>query len=184
MRLVPPSSACCRTGIPIHGLMTYRMGLYPKLSLMSSTSASPGLTTSWTPWFSIFGSKSGFDSVEECFGDQTKHIYALETGLSSDPAMNWRLSDLDGYTLLSNSDPHSPYSWRLGREANAFSMRKLDYRSLTDAIKTRRGFEFTIEVPPAYGKYHHDGHRNCNINFEPKETRERGGKCPRCGKGW
>ncbi|MBI2583335.1 MAG: DNA helicase UvrD [Candidatus Aenigmarchaeota archaeon] len=132
----------------------------------------------WTPWFSIFGSKSGFDSVEECFGDKSKFIFALETGLSSDPLMNWRVSSLDNYTLVSNSDPHSPYPWRLGREANAFTLKKTDYNHLIEAIKTKRGFEFTIEVPPEYGKYHIDGHRLCNFSTEP--SKRNGDRCPKC----
>jgi uncharacterized protein (TIGR00375 family) len=136
----------------------------------------------WTPHFAIFGSKSGFDSVEECFQDQARHIFALETGLSSDPAMNRRISKLDSFTLLSNSDPHSPHPWRLGREANAFDMKELTYKNLIGAIKTRNGLAHTVEVPPTYGKYHWDGHRDCGVVQSPKETLKKGDKCRACGK--
>lgn len=136
----------------------------------------------WTPWYAIFGSKSGFDSIEECFGDQARHIFAIETGMSSDPAMNWRISKLDKISLVSNSDSHSPVTWRLGREANAFDLKKLSYRAVLEAIRTRKGFAFTIETPPAYGKYHFDGHRDCNASFAPAETKRLGGRCPRCGR--
>jgi uncharacterized protein (TIGR00375 family) len=136
----------------------------------------------WTPWFSIFGSMSGFDSVEECCGDQTKHIHALETGMSSDPAMNWRLSSLDKYTLVSNSDAHSAYPWRIGREANAFDLRSIDYHHMIRAIRTRDDFLFTVEVEPAYGKYHYDGHRNCNFHCTPDEAKRLNNICPKCGK--
>ena len=138
----------------------------------------------WTPWFSMFGSKSGFDSVEECFGDQKKHIFAVETGLSSDPPMNWRIPDLDGLTLVSNSDLHSFWPWRIGREANEFNIKKneLTYNSIINTIKTREGFTKTIEVDPNYGRYHFDGHRNCNICFSPTQTKEHNGICPKCKK--
>ncbi|MBI2208517.1 DNA helicase UvrD [Candidatus Woesearchaeota archaeon] len=136
----------------------------------------------WTPWFSLFGSMSGFDSVEECFKDQTKHIYAIETGLSSDPAMNWRLSQLDKYTLVSNSDAHSYWPWRLGREANVFDI-DLDYDNLIEAIRKRKGFLYTIEVDPNYGKYHLDGHRACNVCMEPREALKNKDICPKCKRG-
>jgi len=132
----------------------------------------------WTPWFSIFGSKSGVDSVEEAFEDQAKNIYALETGLSSDPAMNWMLSSLDRFTLLSNSDAHS--LGKLGREANVFELEKITYRSLTDAIKTRKGFVKTYEFYPEEGKYHYDGHRNCHVLLSPWEAKEKSNICPVC----
>ncbi len=134
----------------------------------------------WTPWFAIFGSMSGFDSVEECFQDKAKYIHALETGLSSDPPMNWRLSSLDKYTLVSNSDSHSPYPHRLGREANAFDLKEITYHALINAIRTRKDFLFTIEVDPAYGKYHFDGHRNCNFSCHPKESIKLNNICPKC----
>ena len=135
----------------------------------------------WTPWFSVFGSQSGFDSLEECFEEQTKNIYAIETGLSSDPAMNWRLSKLDRITLISNSDSHSPA--RIGREANVFEC-KMDYLEVMDVIKTGdpKRFLHTIEFFPPEGKYHLDGHRNCGVVFEPKVSREHDYLCPKCGK--
>src|SRR3989338_9045942 len=133
----------------------------------------------WTPWFSLFGSMSGFDSVEECFKDQAKHIYAIETGLSSDPAMNWRLSQLDKFTLVSSSDAHSYWPWRIGREANVFDIEPT-YDNLINAISTRKGFLYTIEVDPNYGKYHLDGHRSCDICMEPKESLKNKNICPKC----
>jgi len=133
----------------------------------------------WTPWFSLFGSMSGFDSVKDCFQDQEKHIYALETGLSSDPAMNWRLSQLDKYTLLSNSDAHSFWPWRLGREANVLDI-DLTYKELINSIRTRKGLLYTIEVDPNYGKYHVDGHRACNVSMSPQEARKHNSICPVC----
>ncbi len=136
----------------------------------------------WTPWFSLFGSESGFDKIEDCFKDQTKHIYALETGLSSDPEMNWRLSSLDKYTLISNSDLHSFWPWRIGRECNIFDISKLSYDTIIKTIRTRQGFKETIEVDPGYGKYHLDGHRNCNISFSPKQSLEHRDVCPVCGR--
>lgn len=136
----------------------------------------------WTPWFSVFGSKSGFDSLQECYMDQTKKIFAVETGLSSDPPMNWRLSQLDGLALVSNSDSHSPNPWRLGREANVFDLPGLTYRGVFDAVRSREHFLFTIEVDPAYGKYHFSGHRKCGVSLSPQESARADGRCPRCGK--
>ncbi|RJR50783.1 MAG: hypothetical protein C4576_04620 [Desulfobacteraceae bacterium] len=133
----------------------------------------------WTPWFSLFGSKSGFDAMEECFDDLTFHIHALETGLSSDPAMNGLFSELDRYVLVSNSDAHSPQ--KLGREANLFST-ELDYDRIIEAMTGGNGFTGTIEFFPEEGKYHLDGHRKCSVCLEPEETRGCGGKCPECGK--
>ena len=133
----------------------------------------------WTPWFSLFGSMSGFDSVEECFKDQTKHIHAIETGMSSDPAMNWRLSQLDKFTLVSSSDAHSYWPWRIGREANIFDI-ELTYDNLINAIRNKKGFLYTIETNPEYGKYHIDGHRACNISMEPKESKKYNNICPKC----
>jgi uncharacterized protein (TIGR00375 family) len=136
----------------------------------------------WTPWFSIFGAFSGFDSVEECYEDMAKHIYALETGLSSDPPMNWRLSGLDKFTLVSNSDSHSFWPWRIGREANVFELGKPDYGEVLDAIRSKdtRRFKFTIETDPAYGKYHWTGHRNCNVSLSAREATKLGNICPVC----
>jgi len=132
----------------------------------------------WTPWFGLFGSKSGFDTIEEAFGDNAKYIHALETGLSSDPLMNWTISALDKYNLVSFSDAHSFWPWRLGREATIFDI-KPDYKHLISAIRTGEGLEGTVEVDPAYGKYHFDGHRNCGVCLEPKLDRT---LCPVCGK--
>jgi uncharacterized protein (TIGR00375 family) len=136
----------------------------------------------WTPWFGIFGAFSGFNSVEECYQDMTKHIYALETGLSSDPPMNWRLSKLDSFVLVSNSDSHSFWPWRIGREANVFELKKISYREIVDAIrlKDRERFRFTIETDPAYGKYHWTGHRNCHVALSPHEAVKLGNICPVC----
>jgi len=135
----------------------------------------------WTPWFSLFGSKSGFDSIEECFEDYSRYIYAGETGLSSDPEMNWRLSALDRIALVSNSDSHSPK--KIGREANVFDT-ELSYTSITEAIKQKdpQRFLYTIEFFPEEGKYHYDGHRNCGVRFEPEETKKYNGICPVCGR--
>ncbi|MBI5049448.1 MAG: DNA helicase UvrD [Nitrospirae bacterium] len=136
----------------------------------------------WTPWFSLFGSKSGFDSIEECFGEYSKYIHVIETGLSSDPEMNWRLSRLDKITLISNSDAHSPS--KLGREANVFDC-EMDYHAIANILKNKdKGhFLYTIEFFPEEGKYHYDGHRLCNVSFSPKETRQHKGRCPVCGRG-
>ena len=134
----------------------------------------------WTPWFSVFGSMSGFDSIEECFGKYAKNIFAIETGLSSDPAMNWRLSQLDNIALISNSDSHSLE--RIGREANVFDT-ELSYQGIIDAIKSGAPrFVATIEFFPEEGKYHYDGHRNCGIVFEPEETKKHKNICPKCGR--
>jgi uncharacterized protein (TIGR00375 family) len=135
----------------------------------------------WTPWFSVFGANSGFDSIEECFGEMSSYIRAIETGLSSDPEMNWRLSVLDALTLISNSDAHSPS--RLGREANAFDC-ELDYKEIVETIrkKDRRKFLFTIEFFPEEGKYHYDGHRQCGVIFSPSQTRANHYLCPKCQK--
>jgi uncharacterized protein (TIGR00375 family) len=136
----------------------------------------------WTPWFSIFGAFSGFDTMEDCYQDMTKHIHALETGLSSDPPMNWRLSKLDRYTLLSNSDCHSFWPWRIGREANVFDLEKLTYSEVIDAIIANdpKRLKFTIETDPAYGKYHWTGHRNCKISLSTTEATKFGNICPVC----
>ncbi len=133
----------------------------------------------WTPHFSVFGAASGFDSLEECFEELTPHIYAVETGLSSNPAMNWRLSMLDRITLVSNSDAHS--AGKIGREANILDT-DLAYSSLTDAIKTRKNFLGTIEFFPEEGKYHFDGHRECSASLSPLETIHHNYLCPVCGR--
>jgi len=136
----------------------------------------------WTPWFSVFGSMSGFDSLKEAFGEYEKDIYAIETGLSSDPVMNWRLSSLDRLQLLSNSDSHSPE--KIGREANVFDLDRLSYDELYEAIryKEKRKLSCTYEFYPEEGKYHFDGHRLCNVSFSPEESRKHKGICPACGK--
>jgi uncharacterized protein (TIGR00375 family) len=131
----------------------------------------------WTPHFSIFGSESGFDSLSECFEELTPHVYSIETGLSSDPPMNWRLSSLDRITLISNSDAHSPP--KLGREANIFDT-EISYRSMMNAIKKKGGFIGTIEFFPEEGKYHYDGHRSCGVRLSPKETIRNNYICPVC----
>jgi len=132
----------------------------------------------WTPHFSVFGAASGFDSLDECFEDLTPHIHAIETGLSSDPPMNWRLSALDRLTLLSNSDAHSPA--KIGREASIFDT-ELSYAAMMDAVRTKSGFAGTIEFFPEEGKYHFDGHRDCGVRLSPKETDKAGAVCPLCG---
>lgn len=133
----------------------------------------------WTPWFSVLGSKSGFDTIEECYGDLTPEIFAVETGLSSDPEMNWRCSFLDSFRLVSNSDAHSPE--KLGREANLFDT-ELSYFGIYHALKHDKGFKGTIEFYPEEGKYHYDGHRNCGVVWNPLETVKHRGICPVCGK--
>lgn len=133
----------------------------------------------WTPWFSTLGSRGGYDSVDECFRDLAHHLFAIETGLSSDPLMNWQWSALDRFTLISNSDAHSPQ--KLGREATLFNT-ELSYDGLFNAMKTRQGFAGTFEFFPEEGKYHHDGHRNCGISWEPDQTQQYNGICPQCGQ--
>ena len=133
----------------------------------------------WTPHFSVLGAKSGFDSVEECFEELTSYVHALETGLSSDPAMNWRISGLDRYQLVSNSDAHSPS--RLGREANLLDI-ECSYEGLYQAIQTGKGLEGTVEFFPEEGKYHFDGHRKCGVSLSPTEAERLGEICPVCGK--
>jgi len=135
----------------------------------------------WTPWFSMLGHKSGFDSIEECFGDLAGHIYAVETGLSADPPMLWSCSFLDRCTFISNSDAHSPE--KLGREANLFDT-ELSYNSIIDAIRTGDGKKFThsIEMLPQEGKYHYDGHRKCGVAFDPLRTLRNAELCPKCAK--
>lgn len=133
----------------------------------------------WTPWFSVFGSRSGFDSLEEAYGKYTEKITALETGLSSDPAMNWMLSKLDKFSLISNSDSHSPS--RIGREANIFNC-ELNYWEIKKVLeeKDKSKFLYTVEFFPEEGKYHYDGHRNCKVSFHPEETKKHKGACPVC----
>lgn len=135
----------------------------------------------WTPWFSVFGSKSGFDSLEECFKDQTENIYAVETGLSSDPEMNWRLSALDKLTILSNSDAHSPDN--IGREANVMELSDSPtYQEIYNHIKNQTGLTMTLEFYPEEGMYHFDGHRDCGFSCAPEESRRLKNICPICHK--
>ena len=135
----------------------------------------------WTPWFSLFGSMSGFNKIEDCFEEQTPKIFALETGLSSDPGMNWRLSALDRYSLISNSDSHSPQ--KIGREANVFDC-ELSYQAIMEVLRTKdkSKFLYTIEFYPEEGKYHYDGHRLCEVRFSPRESKANKNLCPKCGK--
>ena len=133
----------------------------------------------WTPWFAALGSKSGFDAIDECYADLAPHIFAVETGLSSDPEMNWRVSSLDRFRLVSNSDAHSPE--KLGREACVFDT-ELDYFSIRRALETGQGYQGTIEFFPEEGKYHLDGHRNCQVRLLPHQTKQLEGRCPECGK--
>lgn len=136
----------------------------------------------WTPWFAVFGSKSGFDSMEECFHEETEYIYAYETGLSSDPEMNWRLSALDNYALLSSSDAHSLPN--IGREATVFELEEPSFKKIYEAVKDKNAgkVKYTIEFYPEEGMYHYDGHRNCGIRLTPKETKKNKGICPICKK--
>lgn len=135
----------------------------------------------WTPHFSLFGSRFGFNSVKECYQDTTKHIHAIETGMSSDPKMNWRLSQLDNFQIVSFSDSHSFWPWRMGRECTIFDI-GLKYKDLISAIRTGENLAGTVEVDPGYGKYHYDGHRDCNIWMEPEQSKKYNNRCPKCGK--
>ncbi len=134
----------------------------------------------FTPWFGLYGSDSGFDSLHECFEEEAKHIYAIESGMSADPAMIWRLKE--NVNVVSFSDAHSFWPWRLGREATILDIGELSYENVVRAIRTGEGLKATIETPPEYGKYHWDGHRNCKFSCSPSETAKIGGKCPVCGK--
>ena len=137
-----------------------------------------------TPWFGLFGSKSGFDSLKECFLDQAEKIYAVESGMSADPGMLWRFEEIaEGkVNVVSFSDAHSFWPWRIGREATIFDIPELSYENIIKAIRTGQGLKATIETPPSYGKYHWDGHRNCNFSCSPKETKKLNGICPVCKK--
>ena len=159
------------------------LGLDSRNLLEIALEASPGAylvpAHIWTPWFAVLGSRSGFDTVSECYADLADHVFAVETGLSSDPEMNWRLSFLDRYRLVSNSDAHSP--GKLGREATLFDT-DLDYFALRRALETGQGYVGTVEFFPEEGKYHLDGHRKCGVRWTPEETRKHGGRCPVCGQ--
>jgi uncharacterized protein (TIGR00375 family) len=163
-------------GRPILGLDAKEL---LKITVESSPEAVFIPAHAWTPHFSVFGAASGFDSLEECFDELTPHIHAIETGLSSDPPMNWRLSALDRITLISNSDAHS--APKLGREANIFDT-EVSYGAIMESIKTRERFLGTIEFFPEEGKYHYDGHRPCGVRCSPDETRKNDYRCYACGK--
>ena len=135
----------------------------------------------WTPWFGMLGSMSGFDSLKECFQEKSSKIHAIETGLSSDPLMNWRIKELDNKSIVSFSDLHSFWPWRIGRECTIFDLPKLNYDSILKAIREQK-IDETIEFFPEEGKYHYDGHRNCGIVMSPQETKKHKGICPKCGK--
>ena len=158
-------------GLDSHDLLEMMMDVCPEGILIPAHI--------WTPHFSVLGAKSGFDSVEECFEELAPYIHALETGLSSDPAMNWRISKLDRYQLVSNSDAHSPS--KLGREANLLDI-DCSYEGLYRAIQTGEGLEGTVEFFPEEGKYHFDGHRKCGVSLSPMEAERLGEICPVCGK--
>jgi uncharacterized protein (TIGR00375 family) len=168
-------------GRPILGLSSYDLARIV-FDISSDCMIIPA--HAWTPWFSIFGSNSGFDSIEECFRDLTPQIYAIETGLSSDPAMNWRLSSLDQITLVSNSDAHSLP--KIGREANIFEIEedKFSYNELVRIIreKDKEKFLFTVEFFPEEGKYHWDGHRACGVRLNPQSAKDHKLTCPKCGR--
>jgi uncharacterized protein (TIGR00375 family) len=136
----------------------------------------------FTPWFAMFGSMSGFDSVKECFGNQEKHIHAYETGLSADPTMTWRLSQLDKYSIVSFSDLHSHWPWRMGREATIFDVKKLTYKNIINCLRNHENIVETLEFFPEEGKYHMDGHRKCGVCLTPSESLAKKNMCPKCGK--
>lgn len=172
-------------GRPILGLDSEEL---VKMCLEASPDSAVIPAHAWTPWFAVFGSMSGFDTLKECYGDHTKYIFAVETGLSSDPIMNWRLSQLDNVAIVSNSDSHSLE--KIGREANVFDC-ELSYAGIIKAIKSsipgakkdpKNKFLFTIEFFPEEGKYHYDGHRLCGVSWAPEETKRHGGICTVCGR--
>ncbi len=158
-------------GFPVKDLVKLLLDISPECFIVPAHA--------WTPWFSIFGANSGFDSIEECFEEEAENIYSIETGLSSDPEMNWRISALDRITLISNSDAHSPN--KIGREANIFDC-EMDYKEIIEVIKKKDKNRFlsTIEFFPEEGKYHFDGHRKCNVSFSPKESIKINNICPVC----
>jgi uncharacterized protein (TIGR00375 family) len=164
-------------GRPIFGGYSSRDLVYDLINISKDVEIIPAHV--WTPWFSLFGSKSGYDNVKNCYKDQLKHVHALETGLSSDPLMNWAVSQTHPFTLVSNSDSHSPWPWRLGRECNVLSLDFLTYEGLIKKIRTNR-LDFTVEVDPNYGKYHFDGHRACNVRLSPSESKKINNICPVC----
>ena len=159
------------------------LGLNSRDLLETALEAGEGMELSpahiWTPWFSVLGSKSGFNCIEDCYGDLAGHIFAVETGLSSDPEMNWKVSKLDKYRLVSNSDAHSPS--KLAREATVFDT-NMNYYGIMNALKTGCGYAGTVEFFPEEGKYHEDGHRKCNVCITPEESKKLNNICPVCGK--
>ena len=165
-------------GRPIIGIDSKEVA---KIALDASPDCMVIPAHAWTPWFSVFGSKSGFNSLEECFDEYTKYIYAIETGLSSDPAMNWRLSQLDPIAFISNSDSHSLA--KIGREANVFDT-EVSYGGIAEALKTKdpAKFLFTVEFFPEEGKYHYDGHRLCAVSMKPEESKQHNNICVKCGR--
>ncbi|MEM2873944.1 MAG: endonuclease Q family protein [Candidatus Nanoarchaeia archaeon] len=171
------------TNLSVDGRPTVRIAS-PKLvedikSISSKIEIIPA--HAWTPHFALFGSKSGFDSLKECYEDKANEIHAIESGMSSDPAMNWRLSALDKIQIVSFSDAHSYWPWRIGREATIFDT-ELKYNKIINAIRTGEGLAGTIETSPEYGKYHFDGHRNCGVWMEPQQSKKYNNRCPKCGK--
>lgn len=163
-------------GRPIIGLSSIQVA---ELVLTIDSSCLIIPAHAWTPWFSLYGSESGFDSIDECFGPYAKYIYAIETGLSSDPAMNWRIQELDNRAILSFSDAHS--GPKLGREATIFDLQELSFAAIRQAIVQNR-ISATIEFYPEEGKYHYTGHRNCGVKQTPRQTREQGATCRVCGR--
>jgi uncharacterized protein (TIGR00375 family) len=159
--------------IPCPDFVSMLKGINPRIEIIPAHI--------WTPHFAMFGSNSGFDSLKECFGSQAVHIHAIETGLSSDPPMNYMLSQLDNLSILSFSDLHSYWPWRIGREATVFDT-ELSYDALIKSIHTGEGLVETIEVDPNYGKYHFDGHRNCHVCMHPGDSEKHHGLCPVCGR--
>ena len=164
-------------GLPSKNILEIMLDVDPRMVMIPAHA--------WTPWFGIFGSKGGYDSLEEAFDELTPHIFAIETGLSSDPAMNWKLSALDNITLVSNSDAHSPQ--KLGREANVFafeSEEEITYDEIMRILREgdKKKFLYTIEFYPEEGKYHADGHRDCDFYCNPEETKKLKGCCPKCKK--
>ncbi|OGI15895.1 hypothetical protein A3K63_00845 [Candidatus Micrarchaeota archaeon RBG_16_49_10] len=170
----------------IDGRLSIKLTSVEMVEILNSISKDIHIVSAhaWTPWYGVIGSDTGFNSIQECYQEKTKHIYAIETGLSSDPPMNWRVSALDDFALMSNSDAHSPWSWRLGRECNVFDLKELDYFDIWDAIrkKDKKRFLYTIEVDPNYGKYHFTGHRACKFSCSPAESAKLKGICPVCRK--
>lgn len=177
MELVRRGANLRSDGRPIVGIPS---GELAKMALSCDEKALIIPAHVWTPWFSVFGSFSGFDSIEECFGDMAKYIYGIETGLSSDPAMNWRISDLANRAILSFSDAHSLE--KMGREATVFEGEEISYESIYEAISQSK-IAFTIEFHPEEGKYHYTGHRECNVSLSPEETKQKGEICPVCHRG-